>query len=228
MQGWTATIRHTKRNTKRLKHTGNLFIKNLQIKDVCYFSKHYPLTVTPKISVMLFCIKLIALLRSTFNMPKITHVFMYNICLERIIFSEEYWKLFWSLLPTSSCKRASSRLPLASNFQNIFIYSRASILESKGMCVIFQKKDKKGQINVKKRATYLKMWGKYTKFENVLKKGRWLRAIMAHNKLLEKALYRLYALDFDWSKCLCIKVWLLFSNSFPIFIISYLLWGCLC
>ena len=37
MQGWTATTRHgvtRKRNTKRLKHTGNLFRKNLQLKDV--------------------------------------------------------------------------------------------------------------------------------------------------------------------------------------------------
>ena len=38
MQGWTATTRHEvtrKRNTKRLRHTGNLFRKNLQLKDVC-------------------------------------------------------------------------------------------------------------------------------------------------------------------------------------------------
>ena len=38
MQGWTATTRHgvtRKRSTKRLKHTGNLFRKNLQLKDVC-------------------------------------------------------------------------------------------------------------------------------------------------------------------------------------------------
>ena len=37
MQGRTATIRHgvtRKRSTKRLKHTGNLFRKNLQLKDV--------------------------------------------------------------------------------------------------------------------------------------------------------------------------------------------------
>ena len=38
MQGQTATTRHGvtgKRSTKRLKHTGNLFRKNLQLKDVC-------------------------------------------------------------------------------------------------------------------------------------------------------------------------------------------------
>ena len=38
MQGWTATTRHgvtRKRNTKRLRHKGNLFRKNLQLKDVC-------------------------------------------------------------------------------------------------------------------------------------------------------------------------------------------------
>ena len=38
MQGWTATIRHRltrKRSTKILKHTGNLFTKNLQLIGVC-------------------------------------------------------------------------------------------------------------------------------------------------------------------------------------------------
>ena len=38
MQGWTATTRHVvtrKRNTKRLRHIGNLFRKNLHLKDVC-------------------------------------------------------------------------------------------------------------------------------------------------------------------------------------------------
>ena len=37
MQGWTATMRHgftRKRCTKRLEHTGSLFKKNLQLKDV--------------------------------------------------------------------------------------------------------------------------------------------------------------------------------------------------
>ena len=38
MQGWAATTKHEvtrKRNTKRLRHTGNLFRKNIQLKDVC-------------------------------------------------------------------------------------------------------------------------------------------------------------------------------------------------
>ena len=38
IQGWRATTRHRvtrKRSTKKLKHTGNLFKKNLQLKDVC-------------------------------------------------------------------------------------------------------------------------------------------------------------------------------------------------
>ena len=38
MQGWTTTTRHgvtRKESTKRLKHTGNLFRKNLQLKDIC-------------------------------------------------------------------------------------------------------------------------------------------------------------------------------------------------
>ena len=37
MQGWTATTRHgvtRKRSTKRLKHTGNLSRKNLQLIDL--------------------------------------------------------------------------------------------------------------------------------------------------------------------------------------------------
>ena len=40
MQGSTATTRHgvaRKRNTERLRHAGNLFRKNLQLKDVCKF-----------------------------------------------------------------------------------------------------------------------------------------------------------------------------------------------
>ena len=38
MQGWTATTMHgvtTKGSTKRLEHTGNVFRKSLQLKDVC-------------------------------------------------------------------------------------------------------------------------------------------------------------------------------------------------
>ena len=38
IQGWTAITRHwvpRKSSTKRLKHTGNLFRKNLLLKDVC-------------------------------------------------------------------------------------------------------------------------------------------------------------------------------------------------
>ena len=40
MPGWTATTRHgvtRKRSTKRLKHTGNLFRKNIEFIGVCYF-----------------------------------------------------------------------------------------------------------------------------------------------------------------------------------------------
>ena len=38
MQVRPATMRHEftrKRSTKKIKHTGNLFRKNLQLKDVC-------------------------------------------------------------------------------------------------------------------------------------------------------------------------------------------------
>ena len=56
-----------------------------------------------------------------------------------------------------------------------------SILESKGMRAIFQKKGKKRQ----KGWNIWKSGQKCTKFENILKKGRWLRAIIARYKLLE-------------------------------------------
>ena len=46
----------------------------------------------------------------------------------------------------------------------------------------------KGQINSKKAQNIWKFGQKCLKFENVLKKCRWLHAIIAHNKLLEKAL----------------------------------------
>ena len=46
-----------------------------------------------------------------------------------------------------------------------------TILESKGMHAIFQKKGKKGG-DVKKKAKYLKILAKMYKIENILKKGR--------------------------------------------------------
>ena len=45
----------------------------------------------------------------------------------------------------------------------------------------FQKKGRKGQ-------NIWKFWQKCTKFDNILIKGRWLRATIARNKLLEEAL----------------------------------------
>ena len=47
-----------------------------------------------------------------------------------------------------------------------------SILESKDMHAIFQKKDKKSAKNVKKGQNVLKFGQKCAKFENILKKGR--------------------------------------------------------
>ena len=56
------------------------------------------------------------------------------------------------------------------------------ILESKGMDAIFRKRAKK----CRNRAKYLKILDKKcTKFENILKKSRWLHAIIPRNKLLE-------------------------------------------
>ena len=62
------------------------------------------------------------------------------------------------------------------------------ILESKGMREIFREGANKGKKNVKKGETIWKFGQKCTKFENILKNGRWLRAIIARSKLLEKAL----------------------------------------
>ena len=65
-----------------------------------------------------------------------------------------------------------------------------AILDSKGMRAIFKKKGKKGQ------KKYLKWAKKGETFENFVKnvqhlkifwKGRWLRAIIARYKVLEKA-----------------------------------------
>ena len=58
-------------------------------------------------------------------------------------------------------------------FQSEFVYS-GSILKSKGMDAIFLKKQNIWKYRQKCR-----------KFENILQKGRWLRAIIACNKLLE-------------------------------------------
>ena len=56
------------------------------------------------------------------------------------------------------------------------------------MRAIFQKKVKNMLKNVKKGQNIWKFGQRCTKFENILKKGKWLRAIIARNKLLEKAL----------------------------------------
>ena len=63
------------------------------------------------------------------------------------------------------------------------------ILESKGMCAIFQKKCKS-----KKGQNIWKFRQKFTKFENILKKNRWSPSIMVRNKLLEKALVNKFIL----------------------------------
>ena len=55
----------------------------------------------------------------------------------------------------------------------------------------FRKSEKKGKKMFKKGKKVQNIWKcgqKCTTLENILKKGRWLRAIIAGNKLLEKAL----------------------------------------
>ena len=59
-------------------------------------------------------------------------------------------------------------------------YCPGPILESKGLRAAFQRK---GQ----KRAKYLKIWAKMSKFENILKKGSLVRATIACMKQLEYA-----------------------------------------
>ena len=65
------------------------------------------------------------------------------------------------------------------------------ILESKGMCAIFQKKDKKTAKKFEKFEIFQNIWKfgqKCTKFESILEKASCLCAIIERNKLLEKAL----------------------------------------
>ena len=76
----------------------------------------------------------------------------------------------------------------------IFIVSRGPILESQGMCAIFQKTSKKkgknnnNNNNNKKGQNIWKYGRTCTKFGNILKKGGWLCVIITRNKLREKAL----------------------------------------
>ena len=67
------------------------------------------------------------------------------------------------------------------------------ILENKGMHAIFQKKGKESPKKMLKKGgkgqNIWKFGQKYTKFENILKKGRWLSATIRQNKLLENALH---------------------------------------
>ena len=54
----------------------------------------------------------------------------------------------------------------------IFIVSRGPILESQGMCAIFQKtSNKKRQKKNKKRAKYLKIWANMYKIWKYFEKG---------------------------------------------------------
>ena len=71
---------------------------------------------------------------------------------------------------------------IAMSKKSHFTISAWSILESKGMGAIFQKK---GQRNVEKGQNICKFEHKCAKFENILKQGKWLQLIIAHNKLLK-------------------------------------------
>ena len=68
-------------------------------------------------------------------------------------------------------------------FNSIRAYS-----SSTGMRAIFKKKGKKMLKKGKKWQHIWKFGQKCSKCEDILEKGKWLRAIIAHNKLLEKVL----------------------------------------
>ena len=59
--------------------------------------------------------------------------------------------------------------------------TRAILKIARAWVQFFRKRAKKCW----KRTIYLKIEQKWTKLENILKKGRWLHAIIAHKKLLE-------------------------------------------
>ena len=69
--------------------------------------------------------------------------------------------------------------PLNFFFWNYRAYSR------KGMHAIFQKKGRQMFKKGKKGQIIWKFGQNYAKFEDVLKKGRWLRALIAGKKLVE-------------------------------------------
>ena len=73
-------------------------------------------------------------------------------------------------------------------FNENYISHAGPILESKGICAILQKKGKQMLKKGKKGQNIWKFEQKGTKFENILKKGRWLHAITARNNLPEQAL----------------------------------------
>ena len=68
------------------------------------------------------------------------------------------------------------------------MFKAGPILEIESMRAIFQKKGKKMFKKDKKGQNIWKFAQKWTKFQNVLKKARWLHAINSRNKLLEKTM----------------------------------------
>ena len=92
-----------------------------------------------------------------------------------------------------------------------------------------KKKDQKMFKKGKKGKNIWKFEQKHTKFENILKKSRWLHAIMKHNKLLEKALFLLFYISFYVSRYhfphvfrILFNIWKkLFVTNFPFLIDSF-------
>ena len=111
-----------------------------------------------------------------------------NVKIKRYLFTLTFW-----LAPISSC-----------SIVNQDSYSVQSLLKKVRAYVrVFIKKAK----NDKKWQNIWKFGQKCTTFENILKKGRWLRAIIASNKLLEKALVLQYIIQNSSS------VWVIYQST---------------
>ena len=82
-----------------------------------------------------------------------------------MIKASEFWK-----------KTLAKKIVIIRSLWMIKLLLSGPTLESKSMCAIYQKKGKKGQ-------NIWKFGQKCTKFENILKEGRWLYVIITLHKL---------------------------------------------
>ena len=90
---------------------------------------------------------------------------IFNKDLAFMIKASEFWK-----------KTLAKKIVIIRSLWMIKLLLSGPTLESKSMCAIYQKKGKKGQ-------NIWKFGQKCTKFENILKEGRWLYVIITLHKL---------------------------------------------